>query len=266
MHRPSQLVGTLDVAGVPCGLTCSDPEFSHALRHRYGSFLGVRAPELRIEIDVERPARVSSEDRDVYARVGGDGRRITVDGIDFEGVFDEEQQRGRIVQPAEPAALETLLTAVYAARLLREGGCLLHAAAIVRNGVAHVFYGPSGSGKTTVSELVGEGVVSDEIAVLRRTRTGWTVSGVPWRGTPLTAPLGALFRLRQASTTLFEPMAPASAVRSLLGCVFFARADGAESQAFLDTAAAMVSRVPAWDMKFRRDREFWTLLPRPVAA
>ena len=266
MHHPPQLLGALDIAGLPCGIECDDPAFLDRLTRRYADFLSPRPPQLTIEVDIGRAAFEVPDAGTPYARVGGDRRRITVEGVDFQGVFDEEEQRGRIVQPADPAPLETLLTAVYAARLLGEGGCLLHAAAVVREGVAHVFYGPSGSGKTTVAGLVGDGVVSDEIAMLRRAGTGWTVSGMPWRGTTLTAPLGALFRLRQAPTTEFRPLAPVDAVRSLLGCAFFARPDRGEIQAFLDAAAAMVSRIPIWDMRFRADRQFWTELPTAVAV
>lgn len=266
MHGASQLVGTLDIAGVGCGLACSDPEFSDLLVERYDGFLDDGPAELRIEIDIAHPSPAGHEGLDAYARVGGDAGHITVDGIDFHGVFDETAQRGHIVQPREPAALEALLTAVYAARLLREGGCLLHAAAIVRDGAAYVFYGPSGSGKTTVSDLIGTGVISDEIAVIRPADTGWTVSGVPWRGSRTTAPLGAFCRLRQSLETRFEPLSSARAVRSLLACAFFTRVDAHETQAFLDTTAAMLARVPIWDMQFRRDREFWAALPRAAAA
>lgn len=264
-HSPQLLV--VDLAGVPCGISCHDPALLAQLALRYAGFASAHPPQLMVEVEVGPTAAQVPDDGAPYARVGGDRRCITVDGVDFHGAFDEELQRGRIVQPADPAPLEALLTAVHAARLLREGGCLLHAAAVVRDGAAHVFYGPSGSGKTTVAGLVGEGVISDEIAVLRRAGPGWTVSGMPWRGTPLTAPLGALFRLRQASATAFRPLAPLDAVRSLLGCAFFARPEGGgEIQAFLDAAAVMVSQVPVWEMSFRPDRDFWAALPTAVAA
>lgn len=266
MHGPPQLVGTLDIAGLACDLVCSDPAFAGVLRDRYAGFLSPRPPELTVEVEIGSVTSAVSEVGSLYARVGGDRRRITVEGLDFRGIFDEERQRGRIVQPPEPSPLETLLTAVYAARMLREGGCVLHAAAIVSDGAAFVFYGPSGSGKTTVAELVGQDIITDEITVLRPAGAGWTVSSVPWRGTPLTAPLGAFCRLRQSLTTGFRPLAPARAVQSLLDCAFFARPDGDEVQAFLDAAAAMVSRVPVWEMRFRPDLEFWAVLPRGRTA
>jgi hypothetical protein len=266
VQSASQLVATLEVAGLACGLRCDDPAFSGLLVHRYAGFLTARAPDFSVEVVVRRAASGDGHDGGPYARVGGDASRITVGGADFDGAFDEERQTGHIVQPPDASPLETLLTAIYAARLLREGGCLLHAAAILRDGVAYVFYGPSGSGKSTVAELVGEGIVSDEITVLRPAGTGWTVSGMPWRGTRLTGPLGAFFRLHQSRTTEFRPLAPARAVRSLLPCAFFVRPHGREIQAFLDAAAAMVSRRAAWEMRFRPDREFWAAMPLAVAA
>jgi hypothetical protein len=266
MPSPPKLVGTLEIAAVPCALACDDPDFAAVLLDRYSGFLSRRPPALTVDIEVRHEPPVDGDPNAVYARIAADEGTITVDGDGFHGLFDEHRGSGQIVQPADPSPLEALLTAVFASRLLREGGCLLHAAAVVRDGVAHVFYGPSGSGKTTVAELFGDGVISDEIAVLRPAHAGWIVSGMPWRGTTLTAPLGSVLRLRQSRRTEFQRLAPALAIRSLLGCALFARPDGREIQAFLDTASAIISRVPSWEMAFRPDREFLTLLPRGIAA
>src|SRR5947209_20400531 len=103
-----------------------------------------------------------------FSRVGVSDGRQTVKGASFEGVFDERAGEGWITQPPDPAPFETFLTAICARRLLHDGGFVLHAAALVAPEGARVFFGPSGSGKTTVSELIGEGVISDEITVIRR--------------------------------------------------------------------------------------------------
>jgi hypothetical protein len=140
---------------------------------------------------------------------------------------------------------------------LRTGGFLLHAAAILSGEDAFVFFGPSGSGKTTVAELIGEGVISDEIAVIRRDGAGYRVSAVPWRGQRLSAPLGGLFRLRKAQEIAFAPLSPSQAVRQLLPNVFFPRAEAWEVDRFLEIAQDLVKRVPCYEMRFTPDGAFW---------
>jgi hypothetical protein len=143
---------------------------------------------------------------------------------------------------------------------------LLHAAAIAAPDGARVFFGPSESGKTTVSRLVGEGVISDEYAALRRTGDGWRVSGVPWRGARLEGPLAGLFRLRKAEATAFSRLAPVRALRELAGSALFSRADAAEVRHFLEVAGALVAETDCWEMRFTPDRGFWSVLPRPARA
>jgi len=196
-----------------------------------------------------------------FARLGGRDGELTIEGIGFRGAFDGRSGEGWIVQPPDPAPFETFLTAICAGQLLNSQGFLLHAAAILRGEDALVFFGPSGSGKTTVAELIGKGVISDEIAVIRRDGAGYRVSAVPWRGQRLSAPLGGLFRLQKAQEIAFAPVSPAQAVRYLLPSVFFPRAEADEVDRFLEIAQDLVKQVPCYEMHFTPDGLFWDAIP-----
>jgi len=263
MHRQQELLTTFDIAGAVCRVECQDPEFWNLLSPRYADFVSVGTPTISLRVDLIDPPS-----DDVVARwpgpfarfTDGDGR-LTIEGAGFNGVFDERAGEGWIAQPPDPAPFETFLTAICAGHLLRHGGVMLHAAALIGPDGARVFFGPSGSGKTTVSELIGEGVISDEITVIRRAGDRYRVSGVPWRGSRLEEELAGLFALHQASDTVFTPLAPAETVRRLLGSVFFARADGGEIRHFMATAEHLVSMVAGYEMRFMRDRAFWSAVP-----
>jgi hypothetical protein len=268
MRRQSQLVARFEVAGVPCALESADDAFAGLLAPTYADFATDESPNLSLTVELAPPP---SDDevrgwRGPFARITGGEGALAVEGPGFRGAFDERSGRGWIVQPPEPAPFETFLTAILAGRLLRESGCLLHAAGLLGPAGARVFFGPSESGKTTVSRLVGEGVISDEYAALRRTGDGWRVSGVPWRGARLEGPLAGLFRLRKADATAFARLAPVAALRELAGSVLFARADGAEVARFLEVAGRLVAETDCWEMRFTPDRGFWDALPRPARA
>jgi hypothetical protein len=261
------LVTAVEIAGTGCRLHCNDQFFSALLAARYADFPVTSGAALAVDVTVTAPAApdVVATWSGPYARVRGGDRSIAIEGLGFTAAFDERAGRGSITQPPDPEPLETLLTAVYASRLLSRGGCMLHAAAIVGRAGALVFFGPSGSGKTTVSELVGDGVVTDEITAIRPTSQGYVVSSVPWRGRPRTAPLAGLFRLRQAPTTSFTRLSPLETVRHLLPSAFFCRGDAREIARFFETAASLARAVPAYDMNFTCDRGFWDAVPGAAA-
>ena len=264
MRRQQNVVVAFAVAGIACRVECRDDSFADLLEARYAEFATDRTPRLSLTVELVPPPpdEVALRWSPPFARIrGGDGA-LEVEGAGFSGAFDERSGRGWIVQPPDPAPLETFLTAIYAGYLLREGGFLLHAAAIQGPEGARVFFGPSESGKTTVAGLVGEGVITDEITAVRRDGGRFCVSGVPWRGAPLSAELLGLFRLRRAGATAFERLTPVAAVRQLLTCVFFSRADGAEIARFLEIAGELVAAVPCYDMHFTPDCAFWDAIPR----
>lgn len=264
MRRQYELVGAFEVAGIPCALECGDGALAGLLAPAYADFSTAAPPRLalRVELVPPPPEDVATAWSPPFARIrGGDGT-LEIQGAGFRGAFDERSGRGWIVQPADAAPLETFLTAIYAGALLREGGFLLHAAALRAPEGARVFFGPSESGKTTVAELIGDGVITDEMTAIRRDGDGFRVSSVPWRGSRLEADLAGVFRLRKARETGFARLQPVEAVRQLLTCVFFSRADGAEISRFLEIAGALVTAVPCYDMSFAPDRSFWDAIPQ----
>src|SRR5256885_3293464 len=67
--------------------------------------------------------------------------------------------------------------------LLPDVGFLLHAATVLRNGKAYVFFGRSGTGKSTVAALSPLGsVLTDEISLLKRIDGQWHAFGTPFWG------------------------------------------------------------------------------------
>lgn len=264
MPRQQELLGAFDIAGIACRVECSDEAFWDLLAPGYAEFASDAPSELlvRVEVTAPPPEEVAARWSGPFARLGGAGSILSIEGAGFHGAFDERSGRGWIKQPLDPSPFETFLTAIYAGRLLREGGFFLHAAAATDGAGAHVFFGPSGSGKTTVADLIGEGVISDEIVAIRRDHDGYRVSGVPWRGQRLSAPLAGLFRLRKAHAVAFTRLAPVEAVRQLLPSVFFSRPALAEIGRFFEVGGELARMAPCYDMRFRPDLDFWRRLPR----
>jgi hypothetical protein len=262
---PPELLTTLDIAGLRCAVECSEPALWALLGPTWPEFATEGPAELAATVEILDAPATPARGSGPYATVSLTDGVLTVDGVDFHAAFDTRARRGRIRQPLAAAPFETFLTAVCAWRLLESGGFLLHAAGLEDGPGAVAFFGPSGSGKSTVARLVGRGVISDEVLAITPGPGGYRVSGVPWRGRRRSAPLAALYALRQAEATEFVPLRPGPAAGRLLGSVFFASADRAAVGRFLDTAAALLATVACWEMRFTPDRSFWSRLPhRPL--
>jgi hypothetical protein len=254
-------VTTLDLAGVMCAVECREAALGTVLGRGYAEFAVQAPPDLTLTVEVIEPPSPPPGASGPYARVSLADGVLAVDGTDFRGAFDTRTGRGHIRQPLAAAPFETFLTAVCAWALLERGGFLLHAAGLVDGGGAVAFFGPSGSGKSTVARLVGRGVISDEVVAVTPDAGGYRASGVPWRGRRRSAPLRALYALRQAEGTAFVRLRPGPAAARLLGSVFLPSADRSSVGRFLDTAAGLLAAVPCYEMRFTADRSFWPRLP-----
>jgi hypothetical protein len=263
MQPPPQLVTSFRIAGITCAVLCAKPAFWTVLPQGYAEFATEADPDLGLTVEVIDSPSVDSVGRwsGPYARIAMTDGVLTVVGPGFQGAFDTRRGQGRIEQPLDPAPFEAFVTAVYAWRLLEEGGFLLHAAGLIdRDGVA-AFFGPSGSGKSTVAALVGGGVISDEVIAIRHDDAGFHASGVPWRGRPISGRVMALYALRKAASTEFARLTGGVASRHLLSSVFLPCADAATVGRVLDISADLLAAVPCYEMQFTADRSFWPRLP-----
>jgi hypothetical protein len=162
-------------------------------------------------------------------------------------------------------ALENFLRVLAAHVLLLEGGVLLHSAAVVSSGGAHLFLGPSGAGKSTISHAArsaGRTVVSDDLNVVT---SGFALGGSSFFseiGTPRegSLPLGGIYRLEKGAEDALRPMGGGEALASLIACAPFVNHSRFLAHRLWANLGALVVRVPAHVLTFRREATFWPLL------
>lgn len=147
--------------------------------------------------------------------------------------------------------------------LSRCGGVLLHAAAVVREGVGWILAGRSGAGKSTLSALCraeGWRVLNDDRAILFRRNGCVQVAGTPWHGSGCFAeadevPLGGLLLLKQAEEVRLEPLKPSEACLSLLEVASIPWFEDTWAQGSLDALNSLLSEVPVFRFHFARSPE-----------
>jgi hypothetical protein len=170
------------------------------------------------------------------------------------------------LSPLQPMVdIDYCLRIVYALLAFRGGGLLFHAAGIVRDEQAFVFFGHSGSGKTTVARHSPAGsVLNDDLVLLMPEGEGWQVHATPfWNPSqvrpsgPQCAPLAMMLRLVQSRQVFLEDMKPGQALAEVISCVPIVATDAARSHEVLKRSLHMLHTVPIYRLHFLPDASFW---------
>ena len=205
-------------------------------------------------------------------------RRVTGSAHDwwsyeFAGRVSPRTRRAELalVAPEGPLfdrGLENFLRAMTASFVLDEGGLLLHAATVVRDAKAYVFFGPSGAGKTTVTRLSPhDTVLSDDMTLVLRGAGGFEAVGIPFGmahhhvpDTNAAFPIAGLHRLVQSPAVERAPLRGAAALAELTTCLPYVCERREEAAVSLDIAGRLLHEVPAWRLFFRKDDSFWNVI------
>jgi len=247
-------------------VNASDPDFIQMLEERYAGFIGSgQAPDYEFDVELAPPADI---DPDADVRVFRQDGKWRLERGDFRAEWDPVSRRGQVRQSPNPYSIDAVLRIVHSLVLAGQGGLLVHAASVVRNGRAFVFAGTSGSGKTTLSRLAPPDVklLTDEISYLRQDGGGYTAYGTPFAGDlakpgeNIRAPLAALYLLRQGGANKVEPVGAAQAVRPLLESILFFAHDSELVGRVFQSACELVSRVPVFRLTFFPDARVWELI------
>ena len=172
-------------------------------------------------------------------------------------------------------AFENVFRLLTAYSLLPRAGVLLHSAAVVEAGRAHLFIGHSGAGKSTVSRLArsrGRLVLSDDLNAVVVDAGGQAhVVGSPFIGelgarVATSYPLEGIFRLEKATVDEVRSMTHAETIASLLACAPFVNRDPHRVDELWRNVERLASSAPAGVLSFRREGTFWPLLYKGEVA
>jgi hypothetical protein len=265
MARPH---ADIAIGGIKVRLHCDDAGFLGTLGTRYAGFLDTPG-EVDYDFDVQlHPESYLVPDEDVSVTRTGD--HWCLRRGDFYAEWDPGTRRGFVRQTANPYSLDSVLRIVHTLVLAREGGRLMHASSVVRDGKAYLFSGVSGVGKTTISRLLPEDahLLTDEMSFVRREGEGYFAYGTPFAGDlakpgeNIRAPLETIFLLQQGLENRIDELGPAEAVRGLLANTLFFANDVELVQAVFAGAVELAARVPVKRLTFMPDERVWELIGR----
>ncbi|MGH9736248.1 MAG: hypothetical protein ACRD8A_16875 [Candidatus Acidiferrales bacterium] len=256
---------TIEIGGIAVRLRSDKPGFDEVLSSRYAGFLSEDAAASS-EFDILLQSSAASMEPELQLSKRGCVWRI--ERGDLAAEWNAVSRRGWVRQEANPYSIDAVLRIVHTLLLAEEGGFLLHASSVVRNGRAFLFTGVSGAGKTTISQLAPPDAVllTDEISYIRRSGDGYRAYGTPFAGSlqrsgeNVSAPIGGAFLLEKGRENCLASVDTAMAARSLLrNILFFARDTDLVKRVF-EAAVEFVSCVPVQRLAFAPDERVWDLI------
>jgi hypothetical protein len=257
----------IEIGGMAIALHTEDSAFRRLLEKRYAGFIKPSVnPQFEFDIQLFEPGETTRADEDVQVKLR-DGQWLLRRG-DFRASWDSREGRGRIRQSRNPYAIDSVLRIVHTLILARQGGFLVHAASVIRNGRAFLFAGVSGAGKTTISRLAPADatLLTDEISYVRREGSQYLGCGTPFAGELArvgenqSAPLSALFLLEKGPRNRIETVALSEAIRLLLRNILFFAEDAELVNLVFRSACEFVEKVPVRRLIFAPDQRVWKMI------
>jgi hypothetical protein len=264
---------TLAIARWLIRLDCDAPALTERIIARYAAFVvpdvDVNDAEVTIVLD---PMLPSGPWRNFPVIRQGDVCTLDVPGVYGRIGLNSLQASLRVgtgdVEAAE-VTLEYFLEVLCSYLAFRQGGLLLHGAALFLAERVHVFVGLGGRGKSTVVMLSPHATaLNDDYVILRPVGTGWWAFGTPfWNpaatrrdGQTAEGPVGGIYSLAQDRQVYLEPLPIAVATSELVANCSIVNTDPFEVSSVMERCRHLADAVPVQCLHFRKAPGFWDLL------
>jgi hypothetical protein len=247
-------------------VSSEDVDLMNDLSRRYAEFLGAKTIHITIYI---RVMGQKEEESLLKIQPAFESSKAYLKGVFIDGAVDLENGLAEIRLPDlhKVENAEYFLRIVTAMEIYRSGGILFHAAGIVRNGGAYLFFGHSGAGKSTIARYSqNDFVLNDDLVVIQPELDIWRVYATPfWNPTQVipsnrSAELKQLFRLVQDNQVYLEPINPGRALAEMVANVPVIPSNPSWCAGLIERCQDLMRTTPVQLLHFLPDDSFWRVV------
>jgi len=193
--------------------------------------------------------------------------RLMIMSNEYSGYMDLRKKEGQVdILPTwSLAALLNFLKNLYSALILLGDGLMLHAAGVVKDDRAYIFFAPSGGGKSTVAGLSSNyTILTDDLVAVRRANGSFHAYSTPFwgskrdegRGISSSFKIGGLFKLVKDNRVYLKRFPHSHAIAEILTmpqCYY----DLKSVEKLLNSFTSLIGAVPCYELHFLPDSTFW---------
>ena len=277
----------LEIGGIPLIISSSESGFIQMIADKYRAFIispngfktnntqrsaysGCHSPihlhlDLRQKEMEKRAEEIIKEE--LWVDVSYQNKKFTIRRPDLEGEIDLISRRARVINRAAVYSFDSFLRILYSLILAQEGGFLLHAAAVIRDGWGYLFMGKSGAGKSTVAAHSSEyTVLSDEISLVKKVEIDYLVYSTPFwgeqeiKGKNFSSPLAGVYQLKQSSRVVAKRLPKREAFRKLMGNILYFSQEPFLTRQLFQNCVDFIQQVSVYELEFQKDGLFWGVI------
>lgn len=275
----------LEIGGIPLIIKSCEPWFIQMIAEKYRDFAllcGLKEegifqtsrssshPPVHLQIDIRQKESEKWNDmldETLWVDVSYHNKKFIIRRPDLEGDIDFDNRIARVTNRAAVYSFDSFLRILYSLFLVQEGGFLLHAASVVRDGQGYLFMGKSGAGKSTIAIHSSKyTVLSDEISLVKKAGADYLVYSTPFwgeqeiKGRNYFSPLAGIYRLKQSSQLLTRKLSEREALCRLMeNILYFSREPFLTRQLF-QNCTDLIQQVAIYELEFQKDSSFWNMI------
>ena len=276
----------LEIGGIPILIKSEESSFMQLIAEKYQAFSAPSSQYLpsnetfsnisltdhymqvyiNVRQDEEKKRRQMLEEKlwiDVSYRHG----QFFIRRPDLEGEIDVVSRVAVVTNRAAIYSFDSFLRIFFSLILVQEGGFLLHAASVVKDGCGYIFMGRSGSGKSTIAMYSDQyTVLSDEISLVKKVENHYLLYSTPFwgeqeiKGGNYYSPIQGIYRIKQSAQVESKRLIKRESFSYLMrNILYFAKEPHLTKQLF-QNCLDFINKINFYELRFKKNKYFWKII------
>ncbi|MEW5803154.1 MAG: hypothetical protein AB1847_13735 [bacterium] len=278
----------IEIGGIPVLIKSDESRFMQLIAEKYQAFASpcAQIPE-KDSLTISPPAQaafiqlymdIRSKEKEegkwdtlieekLWIDVSYHNNRFLIRRPDLEAEVNLNNMTARVTNRAAIYSFDSFLRILYSLILVQEGGFLLHAASVVRDGQGYVFMGKSGAGKSTLAAHCPEqSVLSDEISLVRKVESKYILYSTPFwgeqeiKGGNFCFPLKGIYQLKQSPRLHSRKLTARDALSRLMGNILYFSREQFLTRQLFQNCYDFIQHMTIYELEFQKNTSFWDVI------